>query len=245
MKRKHYLLKEKDNTRDAVAQIAGWCLIVALHQRFGVGKDRINRVAAAASNLEKEVGAIIDEYGRAEAIRELQRRLDGICATEMRVPLNRNTKSRREVELRVAADQSMTLVWCIFALSVREALGFGPDRLNKLHKETVENYRQVNEMSMGGTQYDRKYAFGKLAHCAEQATGEKINVVQESDDYDKRAFLWEQQIDDYIKAGTHKVRAEMKRRDSVNKLATNVLSDAARQQAALKVQQDFFGGGYR
>ena len=69
--------------------------------------------------------------------------------------------------------------------------------------------------------------------------------MQESDDYDKRARLWEQQIDDYIKAGTHKVRAEMKRRDSVNKLATNVLSDAARQQAALKVQQDFFGGGYR
>lgn len=31
----------------------------------------------------------------------------------------------------------------------------------------------------------------------------------------------------------------------VNALATNVLSDAARQQAALKVQQDFFGGGYR
>ena len=109
----------------------------------------------------------------------------------------------------------------------------------------MENYRQVNEMSMGGTQYDRQYAFEKLAHCAEQATGEKINVVQESDDYDKRACLWEQQIDDYIRAGTHKVRAEMKRRDSVNKLATNVLSDAARQQAALKVQQDFFGGGYR
>ena len=37
----------------------------------------------------------------------------------------------------------------------------------------------------------------------------------------------------------------MKRRDSVNKLAANVLSDAARQQAALKVQKDFFGGGYR
>lgn len=245
MKRKHDLLKEKDHTRDTVAQITGWCLVVALHQRFGVGKDRMNRVAAAAADLEKEVGAIIDEYGRAEAIRELQHRLDGICATEMRVPLNRNTKSRREVELRGAADQSMTLVWCIFALSIRETLGFGQERLNKLHKETVENYRQVNEMSMGGTQYDRQYAFEKLAHCAEQATGEKINVVQESDDYDKRVRLWEQQIDDYIKAGVHKVKTEMKRRDSVNKLAANILSDAARQQAALKVQKDFFGGGYR
>lgn len=36
-----------------------------------------------------------------------------------------------------------------------------------------------------------------------------------------------------------------KSKTRVNALATNVLSDAARQQAALKVQQDFFGGGYR
>lgn len=44
MKRKHDLLKEKDNTRDTVAQIAGWCLIVALHQRFGVGNTAtVNR----------------------------------------------------------------------------------------------------------------------------------------------------------------------------------------------------------
>lgn len=245
MKRKHDLLKEKDNTRDAVAQIAGWCLIVALHQRFGVGKDRMNRVAAVASNLEKEVGAIIDEYGRAEAIRELQRRLDGICATEMRVPLNRNTKSRREVELRVAADQSMTLVWCIFALSVREALGFGPDRLNKLRKETVENYRQFNEWNGSGSRDEQQYAFERLRHCAEQALRSEVVIVQENDDYDSRARLWEQQLEDSIKAGVHKAKVETKRKACVNALATNVLSDAARQQAALKVQQDFFGGGYR
>lgn len=64
-------------------------------------------------------------------------------------------------------------------------------------------------------------------------------------DYDSRARLWERQLEDSIKAGVHKAKVETKRKARVNALATNVLSDAARQQAALKVQQDFFGGGYR
>lgn len=41
MKRKHDLLKEKSKTRDAVGQISSWCLLIALHQRFGVGADRM------------------------------------------------------------------------------------------------------------------------------------------------------------------------------------------------------------
>lgn len=92
MKRKHDLLKEKSKTRDAVGQISSWCLLIALHQRFGVGADRMERIAGKAEKLQKEIAAIIDEHGTAAGIAEMQRRLDGICLTEMRVPLNRNTK---------------------------------------------------------------------------------------------------------------------------------------------------------
>lgn len=70
-------------------------------------------------------------------------------------------------------------------------------------------------------------------------------AVWHQEDYDRRARLWERQLEDSIKAGVHKAKVETKRKACVNALATNVLSDAARQQAALKVQQDFFGGGYR
>ena len=185
MKRKHDLLKEKSKTRDAVGQISSWCLLIALHQRFGVGADRMERIAGDAEKLQKEIAAIIDEHGTAAGIAEMQRRLDGICLTEMRVPLNRNTKNRREVELRMAADQTVTAMWCCFALAIHQTLGFGRDR------------------------------------------------------------LWERQFEDSIKASVHKAKVETKRKARVNALATNVLSDAARQQAALKVQQDFFGGGYR
>lgn len=245
MKRKHDLLKEKSKTRDAVGQISSWCLLIALHQRFGVGADRMERIAGNAEKLQKEIAAIIDEHGTAAGIAEMQRRLDGICLTEMRVPLNRNTKNRREVELRMAADQTVTAMWCCFALAIHQTLGFGRDRLNRLHKETVENYRQFNEWNGSGSRDEQQYAFERLRHCAEQALRSEVVIVQENDDYDSRARLWERQLEDSIKAGVHKAKVETKRKARVNALATNVLSDAARQQAALKVQQDFFGGGYR
>lgn len=186
-----------------------------------------------------------DRLAEGTGIAEMQRRLDGICLTEMRVPLNRNTKNRREVELRMAADQTVTAMWCCFALAIHQTLGFGRDRLNRLHKETVENYRQFNEWNGSGSRDEQQYAFERLRHCAEQALRSEVVIVQENDDYDSRARLWERQLEDSIKASVHKAKVETKRKARVNALATNVLSDAARQQAALKVQQDFFGGGYR
>lgn len=153
-----------------------------------------------AEKLQKEIAAIIDEHGTAAGIAEMQRRLDGICLTEMRVPLNRNTKNRREVELRMAADQTVTAMWCCFALAIHQTLGFGRDRLNRLHKETVENYRQFNEWNGSGSRDEQQYAFERLRHCAEQALRSEVVIVQENDDYDSRARLWERQLEDSIKA---------------------------------------------
>lgn len=145
----------------------------------------------------------------------------------------------------MAADQTVTAMWCCFALAIHQTLGFGRDRLNRLHKETVENYRQFNEWNGSGSRDEQQYAFERLRHCAEQALRSEVVIVQENDDYDSRARLWERQLEDSIKASVHKAKVETKRKARVNALATNVLSDATRQQAALKVQQDFFGGGYR
>lgn len=105
--------------------------------------------------------------------------------------------------------------------------------------------RQFNEWNGSGSRDEQQYAFERLRHCAEQALRSEVVIVQENDDYDSRARLWERQLEDSIKASVHKAKVETKRKARVNALATNVLSDAARQQAALKVQQDFFGGGYR
>lgn len=42
--------RQMDETRGATAQITCWCITIALHQEFGVGADRLNRIQ---SDLEK------------------------------------------------------------------------------------------------------------------------------------------------------------------------------------------------
>ena len=69
---------EMDDTRQAVGQIVGLCTTIALHQEFGVGKTRLERIKARIDELENQNTEVImtpDAYGRpskdkAETIRE-------------------------------------------------------------------------------------------------------------------------------------------------------------------------------
>lgn len=64
MKRKPDLLDEKEKTQDAVAQITSWCIAVAVHQRYGVGRDRLERVAAVMARVQDEIAAIVEDWAR-------------------------------------------------------------------------------------------------------------------------------------------------------------------------------------
>lgn len=54
MKQKMNLRQELDLTRDGTAEMTRWCIIIALHQCFGVGKDRLNRIELRAPRTRRE-----------------------------------------------------------------------------------------------------------------------------------------------------------------------------------------------
>lgn len=54
MKRKMNLTQEMDLTREGTAEMTRWCIIIALHQCFGVGKDRLNKLENRAEELGYE-----------------------------------------------------------------------------------------------------------------------------------------------------------------------------------------------
>ena len=80
---------EMDDTRQAVGQIVCLCTTIALHQEFGVGKTRLERIKARIDELENQNTEVImtpDANGRpskdkAEAIRES-------CAAVLLMPCN-------------------------------------------------------------------------------------------------------------------------------------------------------------
>lgn len=172
----------REKTRAKVAQITGWCLVVALHQTYGVGGRRQERCAAAATRLEERYAEIIAQQGRVKALEQLQQEVRASlggkvcsCPLEMRVPLRRAPRTRREEQLAQAGHEAATFAWLIFAWSIRTTLGYGSERLRVLHHETVENYRQFNSWAA----LDEREAWEKLRHCAQQAIGEEIDIVDD------------------------------------------------------------------
>ena len=236
MKRKKSPWEERRSKRETVGQIASWCLLIALNQTEGIGRERLERVSGVVSGIQCEIAALIDEEGTEAGIRALQKRMDGIGPTEMRVPLNRGVKNRREQELRAVGDQIATMAWCCWALGAHEVLGFGRARLERLHQNTLENYRQFN----GWYAEDHAWAFEKLRHCAQQALNEQVSVVDTVDDdpikvrdaQTDAALLMRQAVC---------AQNEQNRKKQLRSMAGNVLSDTARRAAAEKISQELFG----
>ena len=50
-KNKMSLTTELDLTREGTAEMTRWCILIALHQSFGVGAARLNKILARAEKL--------------------------------------------------------------------------------------------------------------------------------------------------------------------------------------------------
>lgn len=104
---------EMDDTRQAVGQIVGLCTTIALHQEFGVGKTRLERIKARIDELENQNTEVImtpDAYGRpskdkAEAIRESW--LAGYVSSDYRIPMVRMPRGRKEQQFRIAGNRAL------------------------------------------------------------------------------------------------------------------------------------------
>lgn len=151
MKRKMNLRQELDLTRDGTAEMTRWCIIIALHQCFGVGKERLGRIEQRAEELGLESlnmamqadGRGMPSTGQSRALRDgwMPEGVD----PEFRVPVLRAPRTRREQQLRMAGDMAAGMVWTLYARACMDLLGYGTARLNRLKSEALANYRQVNE----------------------------------------------------------------------------------------------------
>lgn len=146
---------EMDDTRQAVGQIVCLCTTIALHQEFGVGKTRLERIKARIDELENQNTEVImtpDANGRpskdkAEAIRESW--LAGCVSSDYRIPMVRMPRGRKEQQYRMAGDRAAKIAWQIYAKAVIDVLHYGPDRLERLRKESHANYIGWQSGKMG------------------------------------------------------------------------------------------------
>lgn len=202
-KNKMSLTTELDLTREGVAEMTRWCILIALHQSFGIGAARLNRMLARAETLGREsldVAMTVNDRGMPSTDESLALRCSWMpegVDPDFRVPVLRYTRTRRQEQLRMAGNVAASMVWTLCAKACMDELGFGAARLNRLKEETLANYRQVNEE---GRTDGLDVALEHLRRCAEDALKEEIVVDSQPDedrvrqserDYEeqKRAFL--------------------------------------------------------
>jgi len=185
-RRKKPMRQEMDLTRDGTAEMTRWCIIIALHQCFGVGAERLNKIEKRTEELgmqSLDVAMTANGKGCPSTDKSLAMRESWLpegAEKEFRVPVLRAPKNNRERQLRIAGDFAASMVWTLYAKACMDVLGYGEKRLNRLHEESVANYRQVNEEG----HEDLPWAMERLRKCAEDALKETV-VVQDVPDEER------------------------------------------------------------
>ena len=177
MKRRN-LEDEMDLTQESVRDLTGWCIQIALHLCFGVGRQRLIRLNQREYELTMESFAVVmtpDANGRPQGEKARALRAAAVpegVPKEFRVPVLRAPRTRREEQLKLAGDRSATMAWQLYAKACMEVLGFGPDRLNRLYAEAAATgsrnaLREALEIDPALTGIDLLYSEGIVADMLE------------------------------------------------------------------------------
>ena len=168
--------KELSQKENDAAQITCWCITIGLHQEFGIGATRLDRVSEEMIRLTEEHESIMALYGPKRAIERRIEWLQGKVSGEFRVPLIRAPRGRKEQQIRMAMDRMASASWQFYAAACIHVLGYGSDRLERLRQIGRSNYEQFNQESheVGGD-----VAIEHLRRCAEDALKEELHVIDD------------------------------------------------------------------
>jgi hypothetical protein len=162
------------------------CMTIALHDVFGVGKDRLDKVTQRKDEINGELmrRMAIPEKNQKAQLNEAEKWLVGLLpegvVSVFRVPVIKGVpRKRREVQLKMAIDRAATLEWRGYATACAQVLGFGPRRLEKLRQETIANFGQLNEwVETDGVDV----AMEMLCRCARDAYKTEVEVLDVPDE---------------------------------------------------------------
>ena len=203
--------QQRADERDKAAQIFTWCMVVAMHQEEGIGATRLERACNEMHEFQQRYRTKILTENRKSATDAMREDLKGICDFEVRLPQTKAPRNRREEQIRMAQNEGAHLTF-----------GFGKERLARLKRETLDNYRQY----IGWVEQDGEaYAMELLRRCSEQALQEelKINDMRESKDHILPGSSAEAQRADMLRA-MEAVSAKMAAERGITRQPLAVLS---------------------
>lgn len=122
----------------------------------------------------------------------------------------------------MAQNEGAEIAWLVMAATTHLTFGFGKERLARLKRETLDNYRQY----IGWVEQDGEaYAMELLRRCSEQALQEelKVNDMRESKNHILPGGFAEIQSADMLRA-MEAVSAKMAAERGIKRVPLAVLS---------------------
>lgn len=165
-----------EKNREAAGHVISLCFMVALHDRYGIGKDRLDRVINAANGALERFAVNKRGVGMERAKKKLNEELEGLLTEHFVLPASKAPKSNRDWALLGERREAAEIVVKCYALGARQALGFGVERLNETVRATEDVFRQFNEWAEGGDWF----GYNMLAWRMTDILGEPVDV-DESD----------------------------------------------------------------
>lgn len=161
----HNIRQEREDQRDRSAQLFMWCIVVSMHQDDGIGASRLLRACNEMDAFEKKYQTAILYGSSKNATDAMRENLKGICDFEVRLPVDRAPRGRREEQLRMASNQGAEIAWLVMAATCHETFGYGKDRLARLKQNSMNNYKQYLEWE----KEDKDLALDRLRRCVQDA----------------------------------------------------------------------------
>ena len=173
----HNIRQEREDQRDRSAQLFMWCIVVSMHQDDGIGASRLLRACNEMDAFEKKYQTAILYGSSKNATDAMRENLKGICDFEVRLPVDRAPRGRREEQLRMASNQGAEIAWLVMAATCHETFGYGRDRLARLKQNSMNNYKQYLEWE----KEDKDLALDRLRRCVQDALKEDLRVADTDD----------------------------------------------------------------
>jgi hypothetical protein len=141
------------DARQQTAEVVCLCILAALHDKFGMGEERIHRVISGANQYGEKFIATKEAEGAIQArvkmncdVRDLLP--DGFVLPVLILPKNDQEWVRLHQQ-RDAAD----LVFKLYAKTLHNLFGFSKERLAALAAETESVYREFGVYAKDGDYY--------------------------------------------------------------------------------------------
>ena len=167
--------QERIDARDYAMQVFCWCIVAAMHQNEGIGADRLMRACNEMEAFQAKYATAIRYGGKKAATDAMREDLKDLCELEIRLPVLKAPRNRKEEQLRMACDEGGRVAWLVMAATCRATFKFGKERLSRLLKNSLDNYRQYLQWDAE----DHEYAKYKLCQIVEQALQEELKVADE------------------------------------------------------------------